>query len=57
MDPESSIAIALNPVPVALVGKEPSAGVLLSLEAEIVTVCLAVEWVQAFQTLVPALVT
>jgi len=50
MDPEDSIPIVLNAVPVALVGKNPSAGVLVSLEEEIVTLCLAVRWVQAFQT-------
>jgi hypothetical protein len=49
MNPENLIAIVLNIVFVALVGKKPGAGVLVSLEEEIVTVRLAVEWVQAFQ--------
>jgi hypothetical protein len=50
MDPENWIAIVLNTVSVTLVGKKPSAGVLVPLEEEIVTICLTVEWVQAFQT-------
>jgi hypothetical protein len=50
MDPENRVAIVLNTVPVALVGKKPKAGISVSLEEEIVTICLAVEWVQAFQT-------
>jgi hypothetical protein len=50
MNPENRIAIALNTVSVARVGKNPSAGIFVSLEQEIITNCLAVEWVQAFQT-------
>jgi hypothetical protein len=50
MDPENRITIILNTVSVALVGKNPRAGILVSLDEEIVTKCLAVEWVQAFQT-------
>ena len=50
MNPENWIAIVLNTVSVALVGKKPSASIFVSLEQEIITVCLAVEWVQTFQT-------
>jgi len=50
MNPENWIAIVLNAVSVALVGKNPSASVFVSLEREIIPICLAVEWVQAFQT-------
>jgi hypothetical protein len=50
MDPENRIVVILNTVSVTLVGKKPSTGVLVPLEEEIVTVCLTVEWVQAFQT-------
>jgi len=50
MNPENWVAIVLNAVSVALVGKNPSAGVPVSPEQEIITICLAVEWVQAFQT-------
>jgi hypothetical protein len=50
MDPENRIAIILNTVSVALVDKKPRAGISVSLEEEIVAICLAVEWVQAFQT-------
>jgi hypothetical protein len=52
MDPENRITMILNTVSVALVGKKPRAGILVSLEEETVTRCLAVEWVQAFQTVV-----
>ena len=50
MNPKDWIAIVLNAVSVALVGKKPNAGISVSLEQEIITICLAVEWVQAFQT-------
>jgi len=50
MNPENWIAVVLNTVSVALVVKNPIAGVLMSLEQEIITICLTVEWVQAFQT-------
>ena len=50
MNPKNWIAIVLNTVSVALVGKKPCAGVFVPLEQEIITICLAVEWVQAFQT-------
>jgi hypothetical protein len=50
MNPENGITMILNTVSVALVGKKPRAGILVSLEEEIVTICLAVEWVQTFQT-------
>jgi hypothetical protein len=50
MNPENWIAIVLNTASVAIIGKNPSAGIFVSFEHEIVTICLAVEWVQAFQT-------
>jgi hypothetical protein len=50
MNPENRIAIVLNTVSVAIIGKNPSAGIFVSLEQEIITICLAVEWVQASQT-------
>jgi hypothetical protein len=50
MNPENRIAIVLNTASVAIIGKNPSAGIFVSLEQEIITICLAVEWVQASQT-------
>ena len=50
MNPENRIAIVLNITSVALVGKKPSAAISVSLEQEIITICLTVEWVQTFQT-------
>jgi hypothetical protein len=55
MDPENRIAIIINIVSIALVGKKPRASVSVSLEEEIVAICLAVEWVQAFQTVAQVL--